>query len=130
MNSKKIWIAVVALVLAMAILAGIYVMTREDTSDGWKWITVTVVHSDGTEKDFRWLTTETHLGPVLVKKGLVPDERGEFGLFINTVDGETADWSADQSWWALYEGEELAAVGADSLVIHDGDTFRLVYTRG
>ena len=36
-----------------------------------KKITVTVVHKDGTVKEFTYETTETYLGPVLEKDGLI-----------------------------------------------------------
>ena len=49
---------------------------------------------------------------------------------ITTVDGETADWNADQSYWALYIGQEYASTGADTTPVNDGDSFGLVYTIG
>ena len=51
------------------------------------------------------------------------------GMF-DTVDGEKADWSVDQSYWALYIGDDYATTGVDTTPIHDGDSFKLVYTRG
>ena len=52
MKDKKILIAVVALVAVVGVLLGVYFATREKPVEGAKEITVTVVHSDGTEKDF------------------------------------------------------------------------------
>ena len=57
-------------------------------------------------------------------------EEGPYGLTISAVDGETADWNVDQSYWALYIGEEYATTGADSTPVNDGDGFKLVYTIG
>ena len=57
-------------------------------------------------------------------------EQGPYGLYIQTVDGETADYSVDKAYWALFEGEDYATQGADQTVIEDGDSFRLVYTIG
>ena len=54
----------------------------------------------------------------------------EYGLMITTVDGETADWNVDQSYWALYIGQEYASTGADTTPVNDGDSFGLVYTIG
>ena len=49
---------------------------------------------------------------------------------LNNIDGETADWNVDQGYWALYVGEEYGTNGVDTTPIHDGDTFKLVYTIG
>jgi hypothetical protein len=128
--NKKVWIAVVALVAVAALMLGVFFLTRGETAEGVKRITVTVVHKDGSEKVFRCRTEEEYLGPVLLENKLVDGEQGEYGLYIHAVDGETADYNVDQGWWALYVGEEMATTGADQIVINDGDSFRLVYTIG
>lgn len=130
MKNKKILIAVIALVAVVGLMLGVYFGTREKPVEGSKTITVTVVHGNGESKDFVYHTDEEFLGTVLVNEGLVPANYGEFGLYIEIVDGEKADWSVDEGWWALYEGDTQAATGADEVVIKDGDTFKLVYTRG
>lgn len=48
----------------------------------------------------------------------------EWGLYVKTVDGVTADDSAHQ-YWALYIGNEYAQTGVDSTPVNDGDTFKL-----
>lgn len=130
MNSKKLILAVVALVVVVAALLGVYLATRPETAEGAKTITVTVVHKDGTTKNFEYHTDEEFLGPVLLSEGLVVGENGPYGLMISTVDGETADYNVDQGWWQIFIGEESATTGADAIVINDGDTFKLVYTVG
>ncbi|MBQ8835324.1 MAG: DUF4430 domain-containing protein [Oscillospiraceae bacterium] len=130
MKNKKLIIAVVALVAAVAILAGIAMANRPETTTGAKTITVTVVHQDGAEKVFQYETTEEYLGPVLIAEGLVEGEEGPYGLTINAVDGEAASWDENQSYWALFIGEEYATTGADTTPVNDGDVFKLVYTIG
>lgn len=130
MKNRKLIIAIIALVAALAVLLGIYAMARPETTAGEKSITVTVVHKDGTSKDFSYNTDEEYLGPVLLAEGLVEGEKGEYGLVISAVDGETADWNVDQSYWALYIGEEYAMTGADTTPVNDGGVFKLVYTIG
>ena len=49
---------------------------------------------------------------------------------ISAVDGEVADWNVDQSYWAIFIGEEYATTGADQIPIYGGDVFKLVYTIG
>ena len=130
MKNQKVLIAAAALIMLIAVLAGVYFTARPATVAGAKAITVTVVHADGSAKEFRYHTDEEYLGPVLLTEGLVEGEEGPYGLTINTVDGEKADWNENQSYWALYVGEDYAATGADSTPVKDGDTFKLVYTIG
>ncbi len=128
MKNKKIIIAAVALVAVVALMLGIWLLTRPETQEGAKEITVTVVHKDGSEKVFTYHTDEEYLGPVLLSEGLVEGEQGPYGLYIKAVDGVTADFDVDQSYWSLYVGQEMAMQGADTTPIADGDSFRLVYT--
>lgn len=130
MKNKKLVIAAVALVAVVALLVGVWFATRPETTVGEKTITVTVVHKDGTEKAFTYHTDEAYLGPVLLAQKLVEGEEGPYGLTISTVDGETADWNVDQGWWQIFIGEESATLGASSIPVGDGDSFKLVYTVG
>ena len=130
MKNQKVLIAAAALIVLIAVLAGVYFTARPATVAGAKAIAVTVVHADGSAKEFRYYTDEEYLGPVLLTEGLVEGEEGPYGLTINAVDGEKADWNENQSYWALYVGEDYAVTGADSTPVKDGDSFRLVYTIG
>ena len=131
---KKTWIWITAAVLALALLVtgmvALYLKFRPQAVAGEKHITVTVVHKDGTEKEFHYDTDEEYLGTVLQNAGLIEGEVGAYGLMISAVDGEVADWNVDQGYWALYIGEEYATTGVDTTPIHDGDSFSLVYTIG
>lgn len=129
LNKRTILISV-CLLLVIALMATVFLLTRPEVSVGDKTITVTVVHADGTENTFTYHTDEEYLGPVILAEGLVVGEEGPYGLMISAVDGETASWDANQSYWALFVGEEYATSGADTTPINDGDCFRLVYTIG
>ena len=124
MKNKKLILAVVALVAVIAILAGVAIANRPQTTAGEKSITVVVVHGDGSEKTFSYTTDEEHLGPVILAEGLVEGVEGPYGLEIHAVDGETASWEANQSYWALFIGEEYATTGADTTPVNDGDVFK------
>ena len=131
---KKTWIWITAAVVALALLVigmlAINQKYRPQPVKGEKNITVTVVHKDESQKTFTYNTDEEFLGALLQKEGLIAGEEGQYGLMISTVDGELADWNVDQSYWALYVGEEYAITGVDTTPIHNGDSFRLVYTIG
>ncbi|MBP3674690.1 MAG: hypothetical protein J6J18_12760 [Oscillospiraceae bacterium] len=130
MKNRKLIVIAVALVVCIAVLLGVYAATRPETVEGSKTITVTVVHKDGTEKEFTCHTDEEYLGAVLVAEGIVVAEQGDYGLYFNTADGETADYNVDGGWWQIFAGEESATTGADGIAIADGDSFKLVYTIG
>lgn len=130
MKNKKILIAAIVIVALIAVMVGVYFAARPAVAEGAKTISVTVVHADGSEKQFQYRTDEEYLGPVLLAEGLAEGEDGPYGLTICVVDGEKADWNENQSYWALYIGEEYAATGADSTPVKDGDSFKLVYTIG
>jgi len=130
MKNKKLILIAVALIACVAVMLGVFMMTRPETVQGSKTITVTVVRKDGSEKVFTCHTDEEFLGKVLVDENIVEANYGEFGLYFDTADGETADWNVDGGWWQVFAGEEAAMVGADQIVIADGDAFSLVYTIG
>lgn len=130
MKNKKTWIAVIAVALVVVLALVASFALKPKTAEGTKNITVTVVHKDASEKVFTYATDEEFLGAVLVAEGLVEGDDSDFGLMITSVDGEEASWDADQSYWALYIGEDYATTGADSTPVNDGDSFKLVYTIG
>lgn len=130
MKNKKLVLAVIAIAAVIVLMLGLYLVTRPEAVAGGKEITVTVVHSDGTEKVFSYSTDAEYLGEVIVSEGLVNGEEGPYGLYFDTVDGETASWEENQSYWSILIGEEYATTGADGVVLTDGGAYSLVYTIG
>ena len=130
MKNKKIVIAVVVLAVVIGAMACLWLGSREEAVAGGKEITVTVVHADATEKVFTYSTDAEYLGEVILAEGLVEGVDGPYGLEIHAVDGEGASWEENQSYWALFIGEEYATTGADGVVLSDGGQYKLVYTIG
>ena len=130
MNNKKLVLVSVALVAIIAILLGLYLLAKPEAAQaGVKNFTVTVVHSDGTEKVFSYKTDVTKLGAFLEAEGLINSKGADQGMF-HTVDGEKADWNENQSYWAFYLGEEYAMTGIYDTDIADNAVYKLVYTIG
>ena len=127
MKNKKIWIAAIALIVLVAIMAGVWLATRPKAEEGVKTITVTISHKDGTDKTYTWQTEAQTLAEAMNEKGLLGED---FDGMYYTVDGETTDYSVDQSWWCLNVNGEMAMEGANTIVINDGDDFHWVYTIG
>ena len=128
MNRKKIVIAIFALALVIGILSGIYTATRPEAAAGSKTITVTVVHKDGTEKNYEFKTDAETLDVVLLDNNLVTGYEGPYGLTVITVDGEAAVWDTDNAYWAIWIGEEMAMTGISEIPVYDGSSFKLEYT--
>ena len=127
MNNKKLVLALVALILVVGVFAGVWFATRSQSVEGSKSFTLQVIHADKTERVFSYTTTETKLGAFLETEGLIVGS-GD-GMF-HTVDGEKADWSVNQSYWALYLNGEYATAGIYDTDIVDGTTYKLEYTLG
>ena len=128
MKNKKLVIAAIAVVAIIALMAGIWFATRPELEAGSKAYTVTVVHKDGTVKDFSYRTNEEYLAGALLEEGLVSGEEGPYGLTGITVDGEDAVWDKDNAYWAIWVGEEMAMTGASEIPVYDGSTYKLEYT--
>lgn len=128
-NNNKTLTALIALIALAGMLMGTWMTNRPETTEGTKAYTVTVIHSDGAQKEFSYTTDEAYLGDALVAEGLIAGEEGPYGLTIITVDGEDAVWDTDSAYWSLYVGEEYATTGVSETPVNDGDTFKLEYTR-
>jgi hypothetical protein len=124
----KKFLVIVALVLALATV--FCACSQAKPTEGEKSFTVTVVHADGSSKDFSYKSTELYVGAVLQAEGLIEGEEGEFGLYIKVVDGEKAVYEEDSAYWAFYVNGEYAAQGIDLTPIEDGATYSLEYTIG
>ena len=129
-KNTKLIIGIVALVVVIAVLLGVYVATRPQTSQGSKAFTVEVVHSDGSSKTFEYRTDEEYLGTVLQAESLISGEMGPYGLEIHEVNGERAVWGENGAYWAIFVNGEYGMTGVDTTPINDGDAFKLVYTVG
>lgn len=122
MRGKKAWLPAAALVVAALLLLGLWYGNRPQGQAGDKTITVEVVHADESSREFTYQTSEEFLGPVLLEEGLVQGEEGAYGLFITTVDGETAEGN---QWWCITQDGQMVETGADTTPIADGDHFEL-----
>ena len=123
-GNKKTLFAVAALAVVAALMLGLWYFTRPETQVGDKTVVVEVVHADGNSREFTCQTGEEYLGPLLLEEKLAEGEQGAYGLFITTVDGETAQDSLRQ-WWCITKEGERVDTGVDTTPIADGDRFEL-----
>ena len=122
MRGKKAWLPAAALAVAALLLLGLWYGNRPQGQAGDKTITVEVVHADESSREFTYQTSEEFLGPVLLQEGLAQGEESTYGLFITTVDGETAEGN---QWWCITQDGQMVETGADTTPIADGDHFEL-----
>ena len=88
--------------------------------------------TDNTDTVTAWniRTEETTVGAALLEAGLVDGDVSAFGLFVTEVNGLTADYNADQSWWAFYIDGEMSITGVDTTDIEPDKVYAFVYTQG
>lgn len=74
-------------------------------------------------------TDKDTVGAALTEHGLISGEMGDFGLYVKVVNGITADYDVDKSYWAFYIDGEYALTGVDTTKITDGIIYRLEYAK-
>lgn len=84
-----------------------------------------IVDKDGNTVNVTISTDKETLGEALLELGLVEGEDSDFGLYIKTVNGITADYDVDGTYWAFYINDEYAMTGVDSTPIVSGETYTL-----
>ena len=102
----------------------------EDTElgNGTKTVTVEVKALD-KQVTFTIKTDKTTVGEALFEHELIDGEQGAYGLYIKKVNGITADYDIDQSYWAFYVNGEYAMSGVDSTEIDENAVYQLEYTK-
>ena len=91
---------------------------------------VVVTDLEGNETAFEYTSSAASVGEALVTEGLIEGHETEYGLYIDTVNGITADWDNDQTYWAFYINGEYATTGIDGTEIVADTTYSLTLTKG
>ena len=78
-----------------------------------------VVDKDGNETRFEIHTDKETVGDALLELELISGEVGDYGLYVKTVNGITADYDVDQTYWAFYINGEYAMSGVDSTTVEN-----------
>lgn len=131
-DRKKIIIGAVILVVLLAAFAVIYVVFGPKAAQGSKEYILKVVDDNGETTQYTGHTDAEYLRGALEELEKSDDltiegEESDYGLFIDTVNGVTADYSKDKAYWALYVNGEYGNYGVDSQPLTDGDIYSLVY---
>jgi hypothetical protein len=98
----------------------------EDTTFGEGATALTVVVSaEDKSVTFTIHTDEATVGAALSEVGLV---KGANGMYT-VVNGMTADYNVDQTYWAFYENDAYAMTGMDDTAIVADVTYKLVRSK-
>lgn len=74
-------------------------------------------------------TDKKTVGEALLEHELIDGDESEYGLYVKVVNGITADYDEDQTYWAFYINGEYAMTGVDSTEIDESATYRLERTK-
>lgn len=89
-----------------------------------------VVDGEGKEQSFDIETTEKTVGAALVKENLIEGEESSYGLYVKKVNGITADYDADGTYWAFYIDGQYASTSVDATEIIEGTTYMFKVEKG
>ena len=102
------------------------VVTMEDGAtlgQGAVSFTFTVVNGEGKEITVTINTDKETVGEALTDLGLISGEDSEYGLMVDTVNGETWNYAESGKYWALYIDGEYANTGVDSTPVTAGSNY-------
>ena len=91
--------------------------------------TLEVVHLDGTTKSFEVKTYQKILADALLEKDYISGYKSQYGLTVESVDGEMLDWETSGAYWAVYVNGEYSMLGASSIYVEDGATYKFAAER-
>ena len=141
---KKTFKSTISFILAIVLVLSFVACNKVDATGLWenatylndtefgngnKTITVEVKVEDQSVV-FTIHTDKDTVGAALIEHDLIAGDEGAYGLYIKVVNGITADYDIDQSYWAFYEGENYANQGIYDTNVTDGGVYKLVYTIG
>lgn len=127
---KKVIIGVAALAAVAALMAVVFFVFREKPVEGNKQVTIEVVNQAQESTSYTVKTDAEYLRQAMEEAdGLTfSGTESEYGMMVDTVNGERADYTLDGAYWSFYVNDAYCNYGIDEQPIEDGDTFSIVYT--
>jgi hypothetical protein len=133
-KNKKIYIAVAIVAIVAVAMFSLYKFFAKPTSTGSKTVTLEVVDDQGNSKKYTEKTDAEFLNEFMdqlveEKTFSYESSTSDYGLFINSVNGVTADYTKDKAYWAIYVNGEYGTYSADKQPVTDQDEFKLAYEK-
>ena len=102
----------------------------EDTTFGeGKNTAVVEIKAGENSVTFTVNTDEEMLGAALLEHKLISGDESDYGLYIKSVNGITADYDTDKAYWAFYVNDQYANTGIDATKIEKDAKYKLEYTK-
>lgn len=131
-KKTKIIGVIVAVVVLIAVMAGLYLHFGPKTQEGAKAVTIEVVDDKGASTEYKVHTDAEYLIDAMKdaeSEGMTFDgTESEYGLALETINDLTADFNKDGAYWAIYVNGEYGNFGVDEQPVADGDEFKFEYT--
>ena len=105
-------------------------VAAQDIGQGGTVFRFEVIDDNENVKAWNVSTDEATVGDALVAVGLIAGDESAFGLMVTEVNGLTADYDANESWWKLLIDGEMAVEGVSAIEIETGKVYVFVYTIG
>ena len=138
---KKVWIILcVVLILGISLFIG---NTSFNSDELWE----DAVYKDNTELgngeksfvlevvageknvSFEINSDAETVGEALAENGLIAGEEGTYGLYVKVVNGITADYDINKSYWSFCKNGEYMQTGVDKTELKNGDKYEFVYIK-
>ena len=133
-QSKKAIVGIVALVAVVIAMAFTYKALKPQAQQGTKAVELEVTSEAGEQTSYSLKTDAEFLKEVmdeLEEQGFsYSGTESDFGIMVDTVNGETADFAENGGYWGVFVNGEFANFGISEQPVADGDVFGLVYTVG
>jgi len=74
-------------------------------------------------------TDKENLEEALSEHELISGDEGPYGLYVKVVNGITADYDINRTYWSLCQGGIPLQTGVGETPVADGDRFEWVYMK-
>lgn len=128
-NKKKVALLACLFLVVVAVFGAIFFAMRPQGTEGGKTFTLEVILTDGSSTEHKLSTDAEFVGEALLAEGLIDGSTSEYGLFVTTVNGVTAN-SDNQEWWCLTIDGESSMYGVDQVPVTDGGHYEFTLTVG
>ncbi len=122
--NKKLIIAIIAFVLVIAAVVTAYFVFTEKAVEGSKSVSIEVIDDKGESKKYDIKTDALYLNEAMDEAGITYEADG---TYVNTVNGITADYDKDMSYWAFNVNDTYCNYGIFEQPVNDGDSFVIAY---
>jgi len=93
--------------------------------EGAKEFSLEIVDGEGKATNVVVKTDKKTVGEALLDLNLIAGDNDQYGLYIKCVNGITADYDADGTYWTFYIDGEYAMTGVDTTDVVEGANYAL-----